>query len=190
MITALFVAPDSIYKTMDGVDAWDAARDALLWSGGGPVIAHPPCRSWSALRGLAHPLPGEHELAPWAVTVVRGWGGVLEHPAWSTLWPAMHLPPPGEQDRYGHSVVLDQYWFGHRARKRTWCYVCGVPPADVPVMPFALGTPSHQVAWSRSLTYRVNSAAYRRPGLEPRERSATPARFAKWLVSVARAVPF
>ena len=41
----------SIYKTMPGVDAYDRLRDALTFSGGMPVIAHPPCRAWSVYLG-------------------------------------------------------------------------------------------------------------------------------------------
>jgi hypothetical protein len=38
-VAALFVLADSVYKTLPGVDAWDEARDARRWPGGGPVVA-------------------------------------------------------------------------------------------------------------------------------------------------------
>lgn len=90
-VAALFVRADSIYKTMPGVDAWDIERDARKWPGGCPVVAHPPCRAWGRLRQFAKPRPDEKDLAPWAVEKVRRWGGVLEHPANSSLWIACGL---------------------------------------------------------------------------------------------------
>lgn len=42
-VAALFVRADGNYKAMPGVDAWDMERDARLWPGGCPVVAHPPC---------------------------------------------------------------------------------------------------------------------------------------------------
>jgi hypothetical protein len=79
-VAVLFAREDSIYKTMPNVDVWDAARNALNWQGGCPVIAHPPCRAWGRLRHFAKPVDGEKDLARWAVAQVRKWGGVLEHP--------------------------------------------------------------------------------------------------------------
>ncbi len=181
----LFVAPSSVYRTLDGVDCWGADRDALQWPGGTPVVAHPPCRLWSRMRGLAGEHPGEKELAPWALGQVRRWGGVLEHPAGSSLF-RTHGLSPGRSDGYdGWVLPLDQCWFGHRARKRTWLYVVGVAPRCIPAIPLSLAEPSHTATWGgRPLT---PGAPPKRPGLGPRERSATPAAFALWLVALARA---
>ena len=44
-VAALCVAPNSHYKTMPGVDAYDISRDVRSFTGGMPVVAHPPCRS-------------------------------------------------------------------------------------------------------------------------------------------------
>ena len=51
-VAAMFVRADSVYKTIPGVDCWDIDRDARLWPGGCPVVAHPPCRAWGRLRHL------------------------------------------------------------------------------------------------------------------------------------------
>lgn len=95
-VAALFVRADSIYKDMPGVDAWDAERDARTWPGGCPVVAHPPCRAWGRLRQFAKPRADEKELALFALQQIRKFGGVLEHPAESSLWNEAFLPKPGE----------------------------------------------------------------------------------------------
>ena len=78
-ISALFVRKDSVYKTL-GVDCWDIERDATLWPGGNPIIAHPPCRAWGQLSHLANPRPGEKELAIQSVKWIREWGGGIGTP--------------------------------------------------------------------------------------------------------------
>jgi hypothetical protein len=44
MVAALFVAAGGIYFGRDNVDAWDVTRDARLYAGTNPVLAHPPCQ--------------------------------------------------------------------------------------------------------------------------------------------------
>ena len=189
-VAALFVRANSIYKTMPAVDAWDAQRDALAWPGGMPVVAHPPCRSWGTLRALAKPRPGEKELAVWAVAQVRKFGGVLEHPKRSTLWPHCGLPAIGERDKFGGwTLPIFQSSFGHRAEKATLLYIVGCAPAQIPAMPIVLGDASHVIAAAGR-----NRAGERRrkgdPGWRPEcgkaEREHTPAELAHWLVALAR----
>src|SRR3972149_3930233 len=99
--SVLFARRDSDYKLMD-CDVWDIDRDARNYTGNAPVIAHPPCRAWGRLRHFAKPRPDEKDLALFAVATVRRCGGVLEHPASSTLWQAADLPLPGyPADRFG-----------------------------------------------------------------------------------------
>jgi len=106
VVSALFVRRDSVYKELN-IDAWDIDRNALLFSGGNPVIAHPPCRSWGQLSHLAKPRAGEKELAIWAIEQVRNCGGVLEHPRNSKLWKYMSLPMPGKGcDQWGGVFYL------------------------------------------------------------------------------------
>lgn len=184
-VAVLFARSDSIYKTFDGVDVWDAERDARLWAGGSPVVAHPPCRAWGRLRAFANPRHDEKELAIWAVDKVRRYGGVLEHPAHSTLWPAAGLPAPGARDAWGGwTLPVSQNWWGHKAQKNSWLYVVGVVPADMPVMPLVLGEASHIVSGSgRRLD---GSRSKRRPEITKAEREHSPVDFALWLVELAR----
>lgn len=139
MIAALCVRRDSVYKARPGVDCFDADRDALSFSGGMPVIAHPPCRGWGRLRHMAKVRSGELDLARFCVQQVRACGGVLEHPSSSTLWPDQNLPAPGFFDEFGGwTYVVNQSFFGHRAPKLTWLYIVGVAPGTLPNVPFHL----------------------------------------------------
>jgi len=125
-VVVLFVRADSIYKTLPGVECYDEARDARTWPGGCPVVAHPPCRTWGCLKHFATAAPAhEHALGPWAIDKVRRWGGVLEHPKGSTLFRECGCALPGGlPDEWGGiTLEVDQFHWGHKARKRTLLYV-------------------------------------------------------------------
>lgn len=177
-VAALFVRPDSVYKTLPEVDAWDAERDAGKWPGGSSLVAHPPCRGWGRLRAFSYATDEEKQLAKIAVAWVRLWGGVLEHPAESRLWLDQGLPRPGKFDGSGYTMELDQFHFGHRAEKRTWLYIVGCDPDSLPPVPVREGKPTHCV--------RPTRAYPRLPSITKPEREHTPLAFAEWLVEVAR----
>lgn len=186
VVAVLFCRGDSVYKTLPGCDAWDAERDARNYQGPTPVVAHPPCRGWGCLRMMSKASEEEKALGPWSVEQVRKWGGVLEHPRGSTLWRAVGLPRPGlSQDLYGgFALSVDQHWWGHRAQKATWLYVCGLRRADVPPMPLHFGHAPNVVTNIHGL--RAGMPGYRQE-ITKREREATPELFARWLVKLARA---
>lgn len=189
-VSVLFGRRDSVYKGFPGVDVWDVDRDARNFCGSGPVVAHPPCRSWGRLRKLANPLPGERELALFAVEQVRRCGGVLEHPNGSQLWSVAGLPSPGEVDKFGGwTFVVSQRWFGHRADKLTWLYIVGCLSGDLPSVGFALGEASHICGSSgrrRDGSRLHKGDAGWRPEISKAEREGTPFPFACWLLDVAR----
>jgi hypothetical protein len=179
-IAVLFARQDSIYKSMAGCDVYDIDRDARSWSGGVPLVAHPPCRSWGRLRQFAKPREDEKALGPWAVEQVRKFGGVLEHPAESSLFIHCGMPRPGRfpDDFGGWSFQVDQFHWGHRAEKSTWLYVVGIRPDELPPMPVRAGAPTHCV--------RPTRAYPRLPSITKAEREHTPPDLARWLVAVAR----
>lgn len=181
-VAVLFARSDSVYKTLPGCDVYDIERDARTYDGPHPVVAHPPCRSWGSLRHCAKPRPDERNLARLAVSLVREFGGVLEHPHRSTLWEAQRLPQVGERDQWGgFTLVVDQFAWGHRAQKRTRLYIVGASPMTIPRMPVRLGEPTHTVGlWSG------RNRETCKPSISKHEYESTPREFAEWLVELAR----
>lgn len=180
-VAVLFARADSHYKALPGVDVWDAERDARRWPGGAPVVAHPPCRAWGQLRHMAKPRPDEKDLAIFAVEKVREFGGVLEHPKQSQLWPVAGLPVPGRVDEFGGwTLPIFQSDWGHRAEKATLLYIVGCEPVELPDMPLKLGRATHVIASSKR---KVPGA---RPWVTDAEREHTPPELAAWLVELAR----
>lgn len=135
-VAALYVDPRGPYFGRDDVDPWDESRDARLYAGPWPVVAHPPCSRWCQLASVNHarwgtPIGEDGGCFAAALDHVRQYGGVLEHPAYSIAWRAFDLPVP-ERGRWRRSL-LDEGWvaevsqaaYGHAARKRTWLYYVG-----------------------------------------------------------------
>jgi hypothetical protein len=187
-VAALFVEEKGCYSGLADVDVWGISRDARLYAGPWPVVAHPPCQLWvnfAALNfmryGGEHNRPGnDGGCFASALASVRRWGGVLEHPASSKAWAAHGLTAPAGR---GWQRAIDGAWvakvcqsaYGHRARKATWLYAVRTCPSaldwrDVP------GTA--QVGWFDRL----------KPTLSKREASATPLPFRDLLLSIARSV--
>jgi hypothetical protein len=137
-VAALFVESGGAYFSIEGIDPWDAKRDARLYDGPCPVIAHPPCSRWCRLAGLVearwgHKRGDDDGCFEAALRAVRRFGGVLEHPAYSDAWAAFGLnrPPTGggwvnADFEGGWTCYVEQGRYGHVAKKATWLYACGV----------------------------------------------------------------
>lgn len=178
-VAALYIDPRGPYPRMADVECWDEQRDARLYAGPHPVVAHPPCGPWSRLRMVCR--NQDASLAPLPVEQVRRWGGVLEHPESSTLWRHCDLPLAGWfPDRFGGwTLELDQVSYGHAARKKTKLYIVGVAPSSVRVL--TGGTPTHRVARDRK---RTPIGTLKECSAQMRRR--TPPAFAEFLVNIAR----
>lgn len=135
-VAALFVYIDGPYASEPGVDLWDEARDARAYAGTDPVVAHPPCARWGALRGLVRAvsghLPGDDGgCFAHALACVRAFGGVLEHPAHSDAFNAFGLPKPSRDGGWqrglcgGWTCRIEQGRYGHVTRKATWLHAYG-----------------------------------------------------------------
>ncbi len=137
-VAALYVETNGVYYGLPDVDPWDEARDARLYAGPWPVVAHPPCQRWCRLAGMietryGHKRGGDGGCFAAALDAVRTFSGVLEHPAHSEAWPAFGLPEPmqgggwtGSLTDDGWSCHVEQGWYGHPLRKPTWLYAVGV----------------------------------------------------------------
>ena len=178
-VAVLFARGDSPYKNLDDVEVFDIARDAREYDGPWPVVAHPPCRAWGRLRAFANPRPDERNLARLAVALVREFGGVLEHPAGSTLWKSQKLPLRGLRDQFGGwTLEAPQKWWGHKAEKNTWFYVVGCEPQNIPCIPYRMGEADFVVQTRKRFDYR--------PHISKSEREKTPIELCQWLVDLAR----
>lgn len=191
VVAALFVQPDGCYSDLDYVDAWPESRDARLYSGPLPVVAHPPCQLWGAMAnvnwsrwGGEHNRPGNDKgCFASAVESVRKWGGVLEHPAATRAWAKHGLVKPSGT---GWQRSLDGSWvcevwqsaYGHLANKATWLFYCGETPPKNLRWERVIGT--HQVGF-----YDQRGKAANKPTLSPREANATPVEFRDALLRLA-----
>ena len=191
MIAALFVHAGGAYYGLEGVDPWDEKRDARLYPGPWPVVAHPPCARWGRMAesafgrrvGLKRGVDGGCFAS--ALASVRRWGGVLEHPEASSAWRTFGLIEPkrgqgwvGAGDWLGWTCCVEQGHFGHWTRKATWLYA--VKPGSLPVMPWGPSCPAGYVPCARK------GEAF--TSLSRRQRSATPPAFRDVLLGIARSV--
>lgn len=135
-VAALYVEPRGVYYDLAGVEPWGLPeRDARLYAGPHPVVAHPPCERWGTYWSGGPSHPGTRQLGDdggcfaAALAAVRTWGGVLEHPANSRAWAAHGLIAPPHTggwvsagDWSGWTCRVEQGHYGHVARKGTWLY--------------------------------------------------------------------
>ena len=172
MVVALYVERDGAYWDMPDVDAWDEQRDARLYAGPHPVVAHPPCQRWGKLWA-GQPLwikqTGERKVKgddggcfAAALDAVRKWGGVIEHPDQSHAWAHFGLNKPPREGCWvpadfvgGWTCCVEQGRYGHHARKPTWLYAFGV---DLP-----------ELRWGKS-EMRLDPEIVARIGLERAKR--------------------
>lgn len=182
-VAALFVRADGPYANRPDVDAWTVDRDARLYSGPWPVVAHPPCARWSRLAHIHGRIGEDDGCFGFAMRAVRRWGGVLEHPEGSMAWDAFALPEPqagGWQSTIwgGWVAAVDQARYGHRAIKRTWLYFCG--PSAPPPLDWARGQAAEE------LRPRAGRRAAGNDLLGKAERELTPPAFAEALIELAK----
>lgn len=195
-VAALYVHPRGVYAGLPDVELWDEQRDARLYAGPHPVVAHPPCSRWCRLAGLVearwgHKKGDDGGCFAAALEAVRTWGGVLEHPAYSDAFAAHDLPAPtpGGWQRTicgGWVCYVEQGRYGHPAKKATWLYAHGV--ALLPSLDWrelADGESRALVSWCGNRTSRFE----KRPRVGKRAAASTPVAFRNMLLEMARSVP-
>lgn len=175
MVAALFVETSGCYFGLPDVDPWDINRNAMLYAGPYPVVAHPPCGTWGAFArsGMTKRSLGDDDgCFASALASVRKWGGVLEHPAESSAWAAHGLARPLSRGWHSAGVCggwtcrVEQGHYGHRARKATWLYAHGV---ELPSLRWGAST------WTQTCER-----------MGKKERLATPPAFRNLLLAIAR----
>lgn len=200
MIAALYVEEGGCYYGLPDVDPWPESRDARLYAGPWPVVAHPPCQRWGRFWHGSPRKPHQFKMGDdggcftFALSAVRRFGGVLEHPADSHAWVAHAIYKPVRglgwsmaDAQGGWTCYVEQGHYGHAARKPTWLYAvdCRLPSLN----------------WSR-LPQRLDPVMVERHGYEYARRkglvsmiggkrkteirNATPPEFRDVLISLAR----
>lgn len=199
MIAALYVQTNGCYSGLPGVDLWDEARDARLYAGPFPIVAHPPCQRWGRFWHGSTRKPHQFKLGDdkgcfaAALAAVRTWGGVIEHPCDSHAWKFFTLTPPKRfvgwqraDDRGGWTCYVEQGHYGHFSRKPTWLYAIGV---DLPELDWSKGGQRlHPIALERygyAKARRIGMAAMIGGKDKTIIREATPLPFRDVLISIA-----
>ncbi len=201
-VAVLFAADRGPYIGLADVDPWTIDRDARTYPGPWPVVAHPPCARWGKYATGNPRWPGRFKRGDdggcfaAALTAVRRYGGVLEHPAASSAWRAFGLIQPPRSGEWvvadwqgGWTCCVDQGHYGHRAQKATWLYACHVP--ELPRL--VRGKSACHVRLDDGFHSREERRRAVRTGgcqrLSHRERSETPVPFRDVLLAMARNVP-
>jgi hypothetical protein len=195
-IVALFVEKNGIYSNTPGVECWDESRDARKYDGPYPVVAHPPCSRWCRLAGLVearwgHKRGEDGGCFESALSSVRKWGGVIEHPAYTDAWAVFGLIDPPRHGGWirdifgGWTCHVEQGRYGHPVKKATWLYVSGTD--DLPPLRWGSELDSDSkalVSWCGNYT----NAHDKRPRVGKKTASATPVEFRDMLIGIARSV--
>lgn len=199
MIAALFVLPDGPYAELSDVDLWDRKRNAKKYNGPYPVVAHPPCERWGRYWNggpsakVRRKLGDDKGCFKSALTAVRKWGGVLEHPEASHAFKKFGLNKPPRKggwipagDNIGFVCCVEQGWYGHKARKATWLYAAhvklprlkwGKAPGD-----FVRLDPGFHTKKERQRAVRTGDCQR----LSKRQRLLTPTKFVTVLLRIAK----
>ena len=206
MIAALYVESHGCYSGIDGIDAWDKSRDARKYNGPHPVIAHPPCQRWGKMwmgspsaiaRGFPRKEKGDDGgCFEAALSAVRKWGGILEHPKHSHAWAHFGLRKPPEKGGWieadshgGWTCCIEQGRYGHWMRKPTWLYAIGCTLLD---LDWGVSDPKYP-DWAISKyglerCKRMGEIAFKGGGVDSSARNATPEQFKEILIKMARSV--
>lgn len=190
MIAALFVQKDGCYYIKD-VDPWDEERDARLYDGPYPVIAHPPCQLWGNMAFVNYKRWGGEHNRPFndqgcfqsALVSVNTFGGVLEHPAKSRAFEYYGIEKPKgigwQKSGDGWVCEVWQSAYGHRANKATWLYYKGEnKPYDL-IWDRPKG--SYQIGFQDKRGKSKN-----KPTLSKKEANATPIAFRDELINLVK----
>jgi hypothetical protein len=201
-IAALFVMPKGPYSGLADVDLWDEVRDARLYAGPHPVVAHPPCQRWGRYwfggpSSKVRLVKGDDNgCFKSALESVRKWGGVLEHPEASYAWTHFGLVKPPKSGGWikadafgGWTCCVEQGHYGHKARKATWLYAVNTTLSEL-----HWGPSANKVRLDEGFKTAAQRKAARAAGQAPIKRLSkndnlrTPTAFRDLLITIAMSV--
>lgn len=204
-VAALYVEPAGCYVGVPGVDPWDERRDARIYPGPHPVVAHPPCQRWGRFWHGSTRKPHQFKLGDdggcfaAAFSAVKACGGVIEHPAHSKAFEAFGIMKPAQGSGWQYDSLnavwvcyVEQGHYGHPSRKPTWLVVSGVPQGSLPTLQWGKA-PQQLPQW---MIDRYGYEKARRIGVvamiggkdKTAKRNATPLPFRDVLLGIARSV--
>lgn len=204
MVAALFVQENGCYSGLKDVDVWSEKRDARLYEGPWPVVAHPPCQRWGKmwfgqsltvkLTGMRKKKGDDGGCFEAALESVRKFGGVLEHPWQSHAWPHFELNVPNRSGGWvaadmlgGWTCCVEQGQYGHYARKPTMLYAFNV---DLPELIWghteAKYDPAVVARMGIKRAKRLGEVGARGGGTDSTPRIHTPIAFRDLLLGIAR----
>jgi hypothetical protein len=204
VIAALYVETNGAYFNLDGIEPWDETRDARSYAGPYPVVAHPPCQRWGKLwagqplhikrTGIRKIKGDDGGCFAAALTAVRAYSGILEHPWGSHAWAHFGLNMPPRSGGWiaadfqgGWTCCVEQGRYGHYARKPTLLYAVGV---DLPELNWGIGEPRldpvvvGRIGLERAK--RRGEVGARGGGQNSTPRIHTPTAFRNLLIAIAR----
>jgi hypothetical protein len=204
VIAALYVETGGCYYGQPwDVDPWDEKRDARLYAGPWPVVAHPPCQRWGNFHAgspLVIKTTGVRKIKgddggcfQAALAALRTYGGVLEHPKGSHAWEHFGLVKPPRRggwikaDNFGlWTCCVEQGRYGHYARKPTWLVACRteLPELRWGESPAKLD-PAVVARMGLKRAKRLGELGGRGGGRNSKPRIGTPPEFRDLLLSIA-----
>ena len=199
MIAALYVDARGSYAGLQGVDVWDVARDARLYAGPHPVVAHPPCQRWGRYWGGSPRKPNQFAKGDdggcfaAALAAVRRFGGVLEHPRDSHAWEWHGLAKPPRAGGWvqadgvgGWTCCVEQGHYGHFSNKPTWLYAVDIERPELRWGPGGQRLPEWMIErYGYEKARRIGVMAMVGGKEKTRIREATPPEFRDALLAMA-----
>jgi hypothetical protein len=206
VIAALYVETGGSYYGLPDVDPWDAERDARLYDGPWPVVAHPPCQRWGkmwfgspdvvAKTGVRKIKGDDDGCFKAALASVRKWGGVIEHPWASFAWPHFGLNTPSREGGWimadfegGWTCCVEQSRYGHYARKPTLLLAYG---CELPMLEWGKSEPKFDPAVVARIglarAKKLGEVCSKGGGTDSSPRIGTPTVFRDLLIDMARSV--
>ncbi len=207
-VAALYVETNGSYYGLEGVYPWDEARDARLYEGPHPIVAHPPCQRWGKMW-MGQPLwvkrTGERKIKgddggcfQAMIAALEVWGGVAEHHWGSHAWKhfGLTVPPrtggwiPADQFGNFYTCCVEQGQYGHYARKPTLLLTSHIDKEDLPELKWghspACFPPEAIEKYGIEYCKKAGELAFKGGGKDSSARIGTPPEFRDLLIEIAR----